>query len=273
MNIHITTLIENTLGEHKGLQCEHGISFYIKVDDYSILFDTGQSDKFIENAQKLGVEIDKVDALVISHAHYDHAGGVKSYLNAYNHTPKMFFSNKFFCPKYAKKDGTFEYLGPDFTKKDLENGSYELVDKQSYRIAPFVELMADFEKKSSINRFYLKEESDYVIDDFEDEMVLCIETSKGYIVVLGCAHPGLISILNTITKRTNKPIRGIIGGTHLVEVTSDQIDEVIEQLDSFNLEFIGVSHCTGKLAEEKLKLHFKERFFANHTGTTIEMQE
>lgn len=92
----ITTIIENSLGDKKQLHNEHGLSFFIETNNGNILFDTGQSGDFIENANELDIDLNKTDYLVLSHAHYDHCGGVKRFLNSFNVNPKFYVSNKFF---------------------------------------------------------------------------------------------------------------------------------------------------------------------------------
>ena len=119
MSIKITTLIENTPGEHLALKNEHGISFYIEKDDYKVLFDTGQSDAFLYNAQQLNIELDRLDYVVLSHGHYDHSGGF-THLTEKTNNFTLITGKGFFDGKYGKIKTSYEYLGNNFNSDLLK---------------------------------------------------------------------------------------------------------------------------------------------------------
>ena len=113
--MEITTLVENSQGEHTGLVVEHGLSFLIESETTSILFDTGQSDAFIRNAQKLQKDLSRVEHVVLSHGHYDHSGGFRSFVgHAGAGSFKLWTGEGFFTPKYGKFNSSYQYLGNDF---------------------------------------------------------------------------------------------------------------------------------------------------------------
>ena len=269
----ITTLIENKRGEHLGLCSEHGLSFLIEVYGKKIIFDTGQSMGFITNAAKLNKSLTDVDYVIISHAHYDHTGGIKELLCHLPKKVKFLMSQHFFVPKFKVDNGCYEYLGIDFDKSLLqEQGvSYELIEEETYKLSEDIFIMGNFEANPKPTPFVLQTDKGYEADLFKDELVLCIDTPKGLVVILGCSHPGLISILKTVVNRTGKKIRGIIGGTHLVAVDQSEYGRIIDELERFDLEFIGVSHCTGEEMSGVLEAHFRDIFFRNNTGTICEV--
>jgi len=116
VRIRIVTLIENSPGEHLALKTEHGISFYIEKENHTIIFDTGQSGAFIQNARKLGINLEDIEMVAISHGHYDHSGGLRHLVDSV-HPFELVVGKGFFNKKYATDGISFEYLGNDFDEE------------------------------------------------------------------------------------------------------------------------------------------------------------
>ncbi|MCY6356433.1 MBL fold metallo-hydrolase [Clostridium sp. ZS2-4] len=285
----ITTVIENSLGDNKEFKNEHGLSFFIETPKCNILFDTGKTGDFIENAKDLGIDLNKVDYLVLSHAHYDHCGGVTRFLDTFNVRPEFYVSEKFFInsDKYHYSDGSqkldftsdsteYRYIGINFDEAFIKDKKLNVnyVDSDMVKVDDKVYIFTNFEKTydfEALNpNMKIKKEEEYIVDPFDDEITVAVDTEKGLLILLGCSHPGILNIVDTIAKRTGKKIYGIMGGTHLVEADEQRINKTIERLKEMNIEIIGVSHCTGEKAVEM----FKEKcdnFFVNSTGNVLEV--
>lgn len=281
MGWKLTTLIENHKDKEEKYECEHGFSILIESTDQEgssrLLMDTGQSGLFYDNAVKMGISLKALDALFISHAHYDHAGGVKRMLDEVP-VEKMYVGTDFFQEKYyEKKDGTLKDIGIAFSKQDVEKNGTKVCEIQENmkRVLPGVTVYQDFEPVTEYEipnlHFFVKKEEKYQRDNFTDEIVLALDTADGIIVIAGCSHPGIINILKTIEKRSGKKIRGIIGGTHLVEADEKRLKKTIADLKEMNIDFIAVSHCTGEENLEKIKEVFGEKFVFNCTGNIIKI--
>lgn len=285
----ITTIIENSLKDNKELKNEHGLSFFIETSACNILFDTGKSGDFVDNAKDLGIDLNKVDYLVLSHAHYDHCGGVKRFLDTFNIQPEFYVSENFFKnrDKYHYSDGSqkvdfasngpgYKYIGIDFDEEFIRNKKLNInyVDSDMVKLSDKVYIFTNFERTydfETLNpNMQIKKGDKYIVDTFEDEVTIAIDTEKGLLILLGCSHPGILNIVDTISKRAGKKIYGVMGGTHLVEADEERINKTIKRLKEMNIEIIGVSHCTG---EKAVKI-FKEKcdnFFENCTGTVLEI--
>jgi 7,8-dihydropterin-6-yl-methyl-4-(beta-D-ribofuranosyl)aminobenzene 5'-phosphate synthase len=273
MALKITTLIENTGGEHLGLKSEHGLSFFIEKDDHKILFDSGQSGQFIDNARQLKADLISLDYVVLSHGHYDHSGGIK-HLTDLTTDFELIMGNGFFNDKYGFKNNCYEFLGNNFDKSFLKqkNIKHRYIDQPITELIPDVYVVSQFpriHRDEVINpRFKIQKEGHFFDDPFTDEVLVAIDTAEGLVIVLGCSHPGMKNMLDATVTLLKRPIYAILGGTHLVESSDDSLNISLDYLDDDNLKVIGVSHCTGNTAMEHLAGN-NCRYFHNSTGSSL----
>ncbi|MCP4118021.1 MAG: MBL fold metallo-hydrolase [Desulfobacteraceae bacterium] len=275
MKVEITTLVENTLGEHHQLRSEHGLSFLVKAGNATILFDTGASSRFIHNAELLAMDLKAVDQVLISHGHYDHSGGYKAFVDqAFNRDARLVVKPGFFNKKYGVNGNHSEFLGNGFTREELVAAgvSIEIVHDHVKEVAPGVFSVSGFERTCPMEqlnpRFRIERDGAEVIDEFCDEQVMVVKSEKGLVVVLGCSHPGLINILNSIKGRFEEDIHGVIGGTHLVEANQERLEKTMDFLLDQDIPVIGISHCSGGADRlDYIKSRLGSRFFHNSTGT------
>jgi 7,8-dihydropterin-6-yl-methyl-4-(beta-D-ribofuranosyl)aminobenzene 5'-phosphate synthase len=273
MSLKVTTLIENTQGEHLGLKTEHGISFYIEKDGKCILFDCGQSDAYIYNASQLNIDLEKLDYVVLSHGHYDHSGGFL-FLTELTSTFELIMGQGFFDEKYGYRNNSYEYLGNNFREDDLKNKNinYHFTTHTSTEIADGVYIVTKFSRNNDdeiVNpRFRILQNKKFIPDPFNDEVLIAIDTPKGMVVILGCSHPGVRNMLNTVSDLFNKRIYAVLGGTHLVEAHGSSFENSISYLGNDDIKILGVSHCTGSEGMQRLDKQ-SSKFFHNSTGSMI----
>lgn len=280
----ITTLIENTEDENRMLINEHGLSIFIESSNGNILFDTGQSGDFIKNAEKLDIDLRTVDALVLSHAHYDHCGGVKRLLETYNIKPQLIVGSSFFghSQKYhyypdKQENERYKYIGPDFDENYIRNKglSIKFIKNRIVKINEQVYVFTNFKRVHKFERdnagMVRKTGSDeYITDTFDDEISMGLKTDEGFVVLLGCAHPGFLNIIDSISEVSGQKIAGVIGGTHLGKSDEQRINKSADYLTKLDIKMLGLSHCTG----EKAAKVFNEKCrgtFTNRTGTFVEL--
>lgn len=274
----ITTLIENKSGSNEDLDTEHGLSIYIEIDGKKVLFDTGQSGDFIDNAKKLGIDLKDLDYVIISHGHFDHSGGFERLIGEINPHIKLFVGKGFFHKKYAlRESGDYEYIGNPFDESFLEENNIPVkyIDEDILNITENLMIITNFNRKEEFENtnttMYLKENGKYELDKFLDEISLGIKTDKGLVVIVGCSHPGIVNILDTIIERTGMDVHTLIGGTHLVKEDDEKINNIIEYLKEKDIKLIGACHCTGKQGETMLIQQLEEEFISNNTGDILKV--
>ena len=264
----IRCLIENN--ETPFFISEHGLSLLIEYNNKKILFDTGKTNSFLNNAKKLNINLSDIDYLVLSHAHYDHTGGVIDFIKENNYKNSVFVGNNFKANKYSLEEGNFIYKGIPFDIKELKNINYVndyLKVDDLYLLNNFKELNS-FEKIN--DKFYILDK-DYIKDLFTDELVLAIDTPSGIILFVGCSHVGIVNIINQVKDRLNKRIRGVVGGFHLSTYSDEYATKIIKKLKEFDLDFICPIHCSGH--EKLFKQEFKNKCKMLYSGDLFSVDE
>lgn len=250
----ITALMDNIPSEHKGLIAEHGLSYYIDTGESKLVFDCGGSIHPFINAKKMNISFDEVSTVVFSHGHYDHAAGFIDAADIIK--PKKVITGKdFFNEKYAYNGTVFTYLGTGFDENFLSKRNMEhIVCEQVHEIDKNCYAIGNFKRTTKFEmipeRFVVKENGQFVKDDFHDEICLVIKSEKGLAVVLGCSHPGVLNMLNSIQLLFKSKIYALFGGTHLIEADESRIQTSLDEMKTLGVELICMSHCSGSQAIE-----------------------
>lgn len=247
--VKITILCDN-IAEKPSLLAEHGFSALIETEKINILFDTGQGLCLKHNAEHLNMNLTSINKVVISHAHYDHTAGIKEILREIPQIP-IYAHPDIFNLKYKKlSSGKMKYIGiPEFLFKEKKKFNFLLNEKPLY-LTEDILLTGRIPRETAFEKveedFYIKTDRGYVKDDLSDDQALIINTNSGLVLVLGCAHSGLINTLNYAVKITGKDkFSLIIGGTHLKDADEKKIKKTSHFLSSCRIEKIILCHCTG----------------------------
>ncbi|NIA13224.1 MAG: MBL fold metallo-hydrolase [Nitrospiraceae bacterium] len=267
----VVTLVDNAVGA-RGTLAEHGLSFWIERGAHRILFDTGAGTVLAHNADMLGVDLRETDAIVLSHGHYDHTGGLPTAMEAVD-SPKVFFHPDALRVKYARDtDGTARDIGvrAESGSSLAQQGVVRTHTHVMTEIVPGVFVtgqiprVTDFEDTGG--PFYLDRQCQHP-DPLFDDQALFFESSHGTIVVLGCAHSGGVNTLRHVHERTGgRHIHAVIGGTHLLTANAERVDRTIEALREFGVDHLAPCHCTGTPATAALWNAFPGKCAAAATG-------
>ncbi len=269
----ITVLIENSAID-SSFKTEHGISFWIETETGKVIFDAGQSEKVKFNIEKLKIPVESANALVISHGHYDHTGAVK-YILSTNPNIKIYLHPQALEPKYGCKFGFSRYIGISEENKSAilekkENIIYtesptKIIDR-IYVTGPIPRII-DFEQ---VDKLLYKDRRCKEHDEVIDDQAIYIETDKGIVVLLGCAHSGPVNTVEYIRKLKAQKIYAVIGGTHLMSADKTRIEKTIEYFESIDIKIFAPCHCTGASAIDIIKSSLPEKFSQCATGMTFE---
>ncbi|MDK2820926.1 MAG: 7,8-dihydropterin-6-yl-methyl-4-(beta-D-ribofuranosyl)aminobenzene 5-phosphate synthase [Clostridia bacterium] len=273
--VEIINLVDNTATKH-GLLAEHGLSFLIRVNGEVILFDTGAGNTVVHNAREMGIDLSQIKKVVLSHGHYDHAGGLKKVCEVVNKSLPIYCHPETFSLKYrVDKNKKPIYIGTPWTKEEIEKiggifnlncGPVELTD--GVKLTGQIPRDCDFEDLNEV--LCVKSGSGYVVDRLLDDQSLIIDTPKGPIVVLGCSHSGLINTLQYVLSLGKyNHIYAVIGGTHLKDASLSRLEKTMTLLPKFGIEHIIACHCTGFLASAKLYQTLGDKFCFNYVGRSF----
>ncbi|TVM02612.1 MAG: MBL fold hydrolase [Candidatus Brocadia sp. WS118] len=270
----VKVLSENTTSSEK-LGSEHGLSLYIETEAHTILFDTGASCLFAENAEKMGVDLTRVDLAVISHGHYDHGGGLKTFLGI-NNRAKIYLHQKAFEPHYANRPGGIKaYIGLDESLLSNERfvfcGDRFVIDHE-------LELFSGVDSKrlvpSGNTDLFVKDGDAFVQDDFAHEQNLIISENGKTLLVAGCAHNGIINIIDQFNAEKGCLPDYVIGGFHLYNhgIKQNEAPNVVDEIGNILLETHSqyyTCHCTGIESYNRLKTVMGENIDYISTGEQL----
>jgi 7,8-dihydropterin-6-yl-methyl-4-(beta-D-ribofuranosyl)aminobenzene 5'-phosphate synthase len=277
MKARITILCENSVGVPFDVIGEHGFSCFVETDKGNYLFDTGQGLSIIQNSLALKKDLRSINAIMVSHGHYDHTGGLPAVLKQKG-SVEVHGHSGIFAQRVWSKDGVTRDIGIPYRRSYLESlGATFKLGTQLVEVGSGVYLSGEIPRKSTFekndpNMTLLSHNGGRTHPDpMLDDLSMVLDTDKGLIVVLGCAHAGMVNILNyVISQLGNDRIFAVIGGTHLDFSSTQQFDETLKVIDQYNIEHLGVSHCTGLEKASLLHAHLGKRFFFGTVGAVLE---
>jgi 7,8-dihydropterin-6-yl-methyl-4-(beta-D-ribofuranosyl)aminobenzene 5'-phosphate synthase len=280
----ITVLVENSLatGIQEDLRPEHGISLFIEFSDRKILFDSGQSDLYIRNAEKMGIDISEADYLIISHGHFDHGGGLKHFLKI-NSKAQVYIHRKAAGRFFTRIAGLIPYyVGLDQEILAGNNDRIVFIDSDSQIednmviLEGFPEL---FPQPVSNRSLYEKTGSGIVRDMFQHEIALLLTEGMETVLISGCSHSGIINIMKKAKEYSKgMEMKAVFGGFHIhnpvnrKNESNKYINELTEALKEADTTFY-TGHCTGQKNFSIIKEKLGRRILPMSTGDRFELRQ
>ncbi len=275
--MRIQNLIENTEGA-AGCLCEHGLSFYIEAGGHKILADTGASGAFLANAEKLGIDLGQVDTVIISHGHYDHAGGLLAF--AERNRGARIWINRLAAEPYYHKNNTMErYIGMDPRIKALPQVEWVEGDRTiDQGIFLFGKALGRRLWPGGNRKLMRKTGEGFLQDDFLHEQYLVLEERGKRVLISGCAHNGILNILDRYREIYGEEPDVVISGFHMSRKSDySQADyalirDTARELQKLRTRFF-TGHCTGELPYQILREIMGEQIAYVHSGEEILLED
>lgn len=278
MAVKITIVCENSVGRAIPAIGEHGFACWIEIDGSHYLVDTGQGLGIVNNIQVLGLPLEKLSGVIISHGHYDHAGGLEQVLRRTGQVD-VFAHPDIFMPRYSQGGHTLRFLGVPQRRELLETMGANFVFTPEYQqIAPNLYVTGTIPRRNDFevgdpNLVQRCADGSFVPDPFNDDMAVAMDTPRGLVVVLGCAHAGIVNTLDYFCQKFNREqIYAVVGGTHLGPVSAAQFHATLVALKKFDIQKLGVSHCTGQARAAMLRNEYGTKFFFGSVGAVLEIE-
>ena len=269
----LTILSENTV-RGAGLLGEHGLAYWLDTGSHRVLFDTGQGMALLPNAAKLGIDLSRADAIVLSHGHYDHVSGLPDALRAAPGA-ELWFHPAATQRKFTRDaDGRARRISTDFMER-AEFGTNRVVRQVSgpEEIVPGVWVTGEVPRTNDFEDtggpFFLDEALE-MPDPIADDMALYLPGPSGLSVIFGCAHAGAINTLEHILGQTGSmPCDTLVGGLHLAAASPMRMDRTVAALQAIAPRRMGFCHCTGAHAIHRLWQEFPDAYLEVHAGRRL----
>lgn len=247
--IRLSILNENTVYK-RGFLGEHGLSVLVETPSHMLLFDTGQTDVFLRNAERMEKDLTEAEAVILSHGHYDHCGGLESMFGKIE--MPVYLRGGALSHKCVRDMGKALYRDISIPWREHPPKNLIFVEETLTELFTDIYLLGgigSYTAEEKPKGFFIEHEGFYRQDLMEDEQMLILRQSTGLIVLAGCCHPGVLNCIAHVNKHFgNEHIHAVVAGMHLMHASKDYIAYVGEELKSRDIDLFYPMHCTGREA-------------------------
>jgi len=278
MKYRIVCVVNDISQPGARLQSEHGLSFWIQTPRGSVLLDTGSTTLVLKhNLAELGLDPRHLDALVLSHAHYDHTGGLPAVLEINPEIP-IHAHPDILQARYSYKNGEYHSIGiPQESFLLIKQAALKL-DAAPIEVLPKLFTTGEISQRSELEgrsaTHFIRPKQSWQPDPYRDDLSMVLVTQRGLVVICGCCHAGLLNTLAHVRRTFPLPIHMLIGGTHLISMDGASLKHVVDVLKKEypHIEYYP-NHCTGEQAFQALTQEFGTKVHACPAGTIIEIED
>ena len=233
---------------------EHGLSFLIEAEGKRLLFDTGQSETILlHNLALLDVDPATIDAIAISHAHYDHTGGLSALMAQVRPEVPIYANPDLFRERFSRKKGKLKEIGLGQSREELAGRLALRLSTAPQEILPGLWTTGEIHERPEVegksDKHFMREGETLVVDAYRDDMALVLEVKDGLVLLCGCCHAGLLNTVAHVARTFEQPITVIAGGLHLTSATTEELQHIGDVLAEMPaLQRVYPNHCTGEAA-------------------------
>ncbi|HUT14658.1 MAG TPA: MBL fold metallo-hydrolase [Anaerolineae bacterium] len=271
--IRITCLVDNSAQRSSGFWAEHGLSFLIETKDGRVLFDAGQSRAVLmHNLQVFGIDPASIDALALSHGHYDHMGGLPAVLRHISRL-SLYANSDLFRERFTRQGAVMKRIGPSMRGKELAQYADCHLSDSPQEILPGLfttgEVVSRSEPEGRSGRHVVREGAAWIADPYRDDMSLVLTAGQGLVLVCGCCHAGLLNTLQHVRATFEGRVVAVLGGLHLAQASAEQLDHTTDELHHHGVQQLYPNHCTGERAYTALANAFGDRVVPCPAGSVV----
>lgn len=269
----VTCVVDDRSHPGSALRAEHGASFLIEAGERTVLFDAGQSGEvLLHNLATLGVALRQIEALILSHGHNDHTGGLPALLDHVQGIP-LFAHPDLFRKRFRRTDTGPRQVGPALTRKKAARHVTLQLHAEPVEVVPGVWTTGDIGARSEPEgrgpHHVVRQGTGWIEDPYRDDLSVVLQTEEGLVLLCGCCHAGLLNTLAHVRATFGHDPTAVIGGLHLLNADAPTLDHVIETLQGYGPPRLWVGHCTGDRSFLRLKAAFGERVSLYLVGTEL----
>jgi 7,8-dihydropterin-6-yl-methyl-4-(beta-D-ribofuranosyl)aminobenzene 5'-phosphate synthase len=270
----ITCLVDNAVQARSTLWGEHGLALLIEAQGRRVLFDTGASGAVLmHNLQAASILPGSISHLALSHAHYDHTGGLPALLEQRPGLP-LYAHPDLLRERFSRRDEDVKSVGLRLTEETLRRLADLRLSAAAQEILPGVwtsgEIIERPEPEGRSSHHFVREGEDWVPDPYQDDLALVLDSPAGLVLVCGCCHAGLLNTLSHVERTFGQNAAVVVGGTHLISADTVQMRHLVGVLRRLGPPALYLNHCTGQAAYVALAHAFGERVAPCPAGTVLE---
>jgi len=250
--MRVTCVVDDAAYPGSRFRCEHGVAFLIETATKRLLFDTGQSGSvLLHNLALLDVRTDSIEAVAISHGHYDHTGGLEKLVEHLRPGTPLYANPDLFRERFREADGKLKSVGIALSRQALAASTPLRLHAEPKQIVAGmwttgeITHRPDAEGRSDTHR--MRQGDAVAVDHYRDDMALVLEADGRSMLLCGCCHAGLLNTLAHANRFLGRPIQVVAGGLHLLNASEEELSHVCAALKAEpSLQRVYPNHCTGK---------------------------